>query len=131
MSHATLAELFLRAAAREPDAVALRRLGADDVTYAELGRAARELARGLAALGIAPGDRVALLGRHAARVDARRRRRRGRGRRSTVPIYHTNSPEECRYVLAHSGARAILCEDAAAAREDRAGPRRAARRSST
>ena len=30
----------------------------------------------------------------------------------TVPVYHTNSPQECHYVLTHSGARAILCEDA-------------------
>ena len=30
-----------------------------------------------------------------------------------VPIYHTNSPEECAYVLNHSGARLIFCEDLA------------------
>ena len=30
-----------------------------------------------------------------------------------VPIYQTNAPEECEYVLADSGARAIVCEDAA------------------
>ena len=29
-----------------------------------------------------------------------------------VPVYHTNSPEECAYVLAHSEARAIFCGDA-------------------
>jgi long-chain acyl-CoA synthetase len=29
-----------------------------------------------------------------------------------VPVYHTNSPEECEYVLAHSGARVLICEDA-------------------
>ena len=31
---------------------------------------------------------------------------------TVVPIYHTNSPEECEYVLAHSEARACFCEDA-------------------
>jgi long-chain acyl-CoA synthetase len=28
-----------------------------------------------------------------------------------VPVYHTNSPQECRHVLAHSGARVLFCED--------------------
>jgi long-chain acyl-CoA synthetase len=28
-----------------------------------------------------------------------------------VPIYHTNSPEECAYVLSHSGAKVVFCED--------------------
>jgi long-chain acyl-CoA synthetase len=30
-----------------------------------------------------------------------------------VPIYPTNAPEECEYVLADSGARAVVCEDPA------------------
>ena len=81
------------------------------MSYAQLGARCREIARGLIALGIEPGDRVAILSntRHewtladggvlcaAATV---------------VPIYHTNSPEECAYVLNHSGARAVFCEDA-------------------
>jgi long-chain acyl-CoA synthetase len=29
-----------------------------------------------------------------------------------VPIYHTNSPDECRYVLEHSEARVVICENA-------------------
>ena len=32
---------------------------------------------------------------------------------TVVPIYHTNSPEECEYMLAHAGVRAVFCEDAA------------------
>jgi long-chain acyl-CoA synthetase len=28
-----------------------------------------------------------------------------------VPVYQTNSPEECQYVLEHSGATAVFCED--------------------
>jgi long-chain acyl-CoA synthetase len=116
-ANATLAELFLRAAARRPDAVALRQPPREqggawlEMTYAELGRAAREIALGLASLGIVPGDRVALLADTRPEwtiADA--------GVVTTgaavVPVYHTNSPEECRYVLAHSGARAVLCEDA-------------------
>jgi long-chain acyl-CoA synthetase len=30
---------------------------------------------------------------------------------TVVPVYHTNSPEECRYVLAHSEATVLICED--------------------
>ena len=30
---------------------------------------------------------------------------------ATAPIYHTNSPEECEYVLSHSGSRLVFCED--------------------
>ena len=29
-----------------------------------------------------------------------------------APIYHTNSPEECRYVLEHAGSRVVFCENA-------------------
>ena len=92
--------------------VALRPPGVGEpgaMTYAELRTAASEVARGLVALGIAAGDRVAILSSTrpewtvadigvllAAGV--------------VVPIYYTNSPEECAYVLAHSGARAVLCE---------------------
>ncbi len=80
-------------------------------SFGEFGTMVRELARGLAALGIQPGDRVAVLGETrpdwtlcdsallAAGV-------------VVVPVYHTNSPEECRYVVDHSGARAIIVEDA-------------------
>ena len=32
---------------------------------------------------------------------------------TVVPVYQTNSPEECEYILAHAGVRAIFCEDAA------------------
>jgi long-chain acyl-CoA synthetase len=31
---------------------------------------------------------------------------------TVVPVYHTNSPEECEYVLSHSGAKVVLVEDA-------------------
>ena len=29
-----------------------------------------------------------------------------------APIYDTNSPEECRYVLEHAGSRLVFCENA-------------------
>jgi long-chain acyl-CoA synthetase len=83
----------------------------DEVSYAELGRRARAIAKGLIALGVEVGDRVSILcntrpewtvidmGVFCAGA-------------VVAPIYHTNSPEECAYVLGHSDARVVFCEDA-------------------
>ncbi|MDX6728135.1 MAG: long-chain acyl-CoA synthetase [Baekduia sp.] len=114
-SHAdTLGHLLLEALERHSGAAMKFRDG--DVwaewSFAEVGRMTSELARGLIALGLQPGDRVAILGGTcpdwtvadcAALVAGL----------TVVPIYQTNPPEECAYVLAHSGARAVICEDAA------------------
>src|SRR4051794_5653807 len=90
---------------------AMRAPGRPAITYAEFGVAIREIAGGLATLGVATGDPVAILcgtipewtladfGAFCAGA-------------TVVPVYHTNSPEECEYVLAHSGAKVILVEDA-------------------
>jgi long-chain acyl-CoA synthetase len=80
-------------------------------SFAELGTAVRELARGLVALGLEPGDRVALLAETQPEwtlADCALLA----GGFVVVPVYHTNSPEECRHVIGHSGSRAIFCEDA-------------------
>jgi long-chain acyl-CoA synthetase len=115
--HATVADLFLAGAERAPPDVALSRPGGDPalrITYAELADRVRALARGLAALGLARGDRVALL------AETRPEWTLADGGivcagAVVVPIYHTSSPQECRHVLTDSGARAVLCEDAAQA----------------
>jgi long-chain acyl-CoA synthetase len=113
---ASVAELFLDGARRTPDAIAIRRATdsgePEEMRYAELGRAIREIALGLVALGLAPGERVALLAETRPEwtlCDGGIACAGG----VVVPVYHTNSPEECRYVLRHSGARAVLVEDAA------------------
>jgi long-chain acyl-CoA synthetase len=82
-----------------------------DMSYAELGPAVRQIAGGLVALGVRPGDRVSILaGTRPAwtLVDL------GSLCAGAVvaPIYHTNSPEECRYILEHAGSRLVFCEDA-------------------
>ena len=98
----------------------VRRDGAlQETTFAELGTAAREIAGGLIALGVRPGDRVAILGSTRPEWTLADCGALCAGA-TVVPIYHTNSPEECRYVLAHSGRAVLICEDARAAREDRA-----------
>jgi long-chain acyl-CoA synthetase len=81
-------------------------------SFSELGAAVRELARGVAALGLAPGDRVALLGETRPEWTLADCALLAAGC-VVVPVYHTNSPEECRYVIEHSEARAIIADNAA------------------
>ncbi len=102
------------AAARRGGAVALRfpRDGqAVSLSYGELGVIGREIARGLIALRIGAGDRVAILSSTRAEWTLADCGALCAGA-VVVPVYHTNSPEECAYVLRHSEARAIFCEDA-------------------
>ncbi len=95
--------------------VALRRPVGDgyrSISYDELGRHARAIARGLIALGVDAGDAVAILCSTRAEWTLCEAGALCAGA-IVVPIYHTNSPEECLHVLAHSGARVVLCEDEA------------------
>ena len=50
---------------------------------------------------------------------------------TVVPIYQTNSPEECQYVLENSDAVAVIVEDEEQLREGAPGARRSAPSSST
>jgi long-chain acyl-CoA synthetase len=71
---------------------------------------AKPLALGLVALGVEKGDRVSILGNTrpewtyfdyaALSIGA-----------TVVPIYQTNSPEECGYVLENSDAKVVVVED--------------------
>jgi long-chain acyl-CoA synthetase len=79
------------------------------ITYPELGGIVTEIARGLVALGIELADRVAILAATSAEWTLADYGALCAGAIVT-PIYHTNSPEECAYVLEHSGARLVFCE---------------------
>src|SRR5262245_8677314 len=79
-------------------------------TYREVGEITKQLALGLIELGIEKGDKVSILANTrpewtyfdfaALSVGA-----------TVVPIYQTNSPEECHYVLENSDAKAVIVED--------------------
>ena len=84
------------------------------ISYSELGTISSEIARGLISLGIEVGDRVAILGLTSADWTLADCGSMCAGAVVT-PIYHTNSPEECAYVLENSDARLIFCENAAQA----------------
>jgi long-chain acyl-CoA synthetase len=93
-------------------AMRVRRNGVtQETSFADLATAAREIAGGLIAHGVKPGDRVAILGSTRPEWTLADCGALCAGA-TVVPIYHTNSPEECLYVLSHSGARVLICEDA-------------------
>jgi long-chain acyl-CoA synthetase len=109
----SIADLIPRSAAEHGGDVALRykRDGAwHEVAYAELADIVQEIGLGLIDLGIQPGERVCILANTrpewsyvdlaATSVGA-----------VVVPIYPTNSPEECLWVLSDSDASAIVCEN--------------------
>lgn len=104
----TIAALIIGAARHQGTAV---RRGAETASYPELVDIAREIARGLIDLGIGAGDRVAVLSNTRPEWTSADLGILLAGA-VTVPVYQTNSPEECQYVLEHSGAKAIFCEDA-------------------
>jgi long-chain acyl-CoA synthetase len=70
-----------------------------------------EIALGLVGLGVKPGDRVGLLAntRPEWTFSSLAISRAGA---VVVPIYPTNSPEECEWVAGNSGSRIVICEDA-------------------
>lgn len=100
--------MFHATVTRSPEALALVD-GATRLTYAELDRAVENMAGNLAALGIAKGDRVAvILGNRrefvfavlaCARIGA-----------IAVPIGIRNRRAENEYVLGHCGAKAVIFE---------------------
>ncbi|HVE68386.1 MAG TPA: long-chain fatty acid--CoA ligase [Solirubrobacteraceae bacterium] len=110
----TIADLLPLAAEKYASSVAVRhKVDGEwrDVTYAEVGEIVSEIGRGLIALGIEKGDRVCILCSTRPEwtyadfgittVGA-----------TVVPIYPTNSPEECAWVAGNSEARAVVCENA-------------------
>ena len=70
----------------------------------------RALALGLIELGIGRGDKVAIIGNTRPEWTLFDFAVMSTGA-TVVPIYQTNSPSECEYVLDHSGARAIVVEN--------------------
>jgi long-chain acyl-CoA synthetase len=110
----TIADLVPRAAERYGDRVAVRYKhdGAwQDVTYAELEEIVREVALGLIDLGIGAGERVCILANTRPEWSYADLAATSAGA-IVVPIYQTNSPDECHWVISDSDACAIVCEDA-------------------
>jgi long-chain acyl-CoA synthetase len=110
----TIADLVGRAAEKYGDAVALRRKVDGtwiDVTYAEVGEVVSEIGRGLIDLGLAHGDRIAILCTTRPEWTYADFAATAAGL-TVVPVYPTNSPSECEWVIGNSESRAVVCEDA-------------------
>ncbi len=111
---ATVAALPASAAERFADRRAVRhKVDGEwrELTYAEAVDAISAAALGLADLGVQVGDRVAIL------ADTRWEWTLASYAISAaggvvVPVYPTNSPRECAWVLGNSGARLVVCENA-------------------
>ncbi len=111
---ATVAALPGSTAARFGDRIAARhKLDGEwrEHTYAEVGQAIDEIALGLAQLGVQVGDRVGLLAETRLEWTLASFGISAAGA-VVVPVYPTNSPKECAWVLGNSGARAVICENA-------------------
>ncbi len=113
----TVSALAASAAERFGDRTAARYKVNDewrDVSYAETGKAIEEIALGLVAMGIDPGDRVCILSDTRTEWTLTSYAISAAGA-VVVPIYPTNSPNECKWVIGNSGARAVVCENEAQA----------------
>jgi long-chain acyl-CoA synthetase len=109
----TIADLISRSAAVRPEHVAVRYKhdGAwQEVTYKQVADIVEEVGLGLIDLGIEAGERVCILANTRPEWSYTDMAITSVGA-VVVPIYQTNSPEECLWVISDSGASAIVCED--------------------
>ncbi|MCE0538321.1 AMP-binding protein [Kineosporia rhizophila] len=111
----SLCDIVVGNAEKRPHHVSFRRpvaAGWQDVTAAEFLGEVVSCAKGLVALGVQPGDRVALMARTRYEwtlLDVAIWFAGG----ISVPVYETSSAEQVRWILADSGAVAIVVETAA------------------
>ena len=109
---ATVSELATWAAKTHSGTVAIRytRDGIQhELSYVELEASVNDIADGLIALGVRPGDRVALLAETRPEWTICDLAIAGIGA-VCVPVYPTSSAEEIAWVLGDSEARAVICE---------------------
>ena len=113
MSNETLVSLFLRRAAEHPDRVALREkeFGIwQRVTWADYLGHVRRAALGFARLGLEPGQNVAILSENRREWLYAELGAVAAGGRA-VGVYPTSPAAEVQYVVDHSQAPIVVCED--------------------
>jgi long-chain acyl-CoA synthetase len=109
----TIADLIPCAAAAYGENTAIRYKRDDawqDVSYSQLADVVQEIALGLIDVGIEPGERLCILGNTRPDWSYADMAATSAGA-VVVPIYQTNSPEECLWVISDSDACAIVCEN--------------------
>ena len=110
----TIADLIPCAATAYGENTAIRYKRDDawhDVSYSQLSEIVQEIGLGLIDLGLEAGERICILANTRPEWSYADMAATSAGA-VVVPIYQTNSPEECLWVLSDSDACAIVCEDA-------------------
>ncbi|HYV64919.1 MAG TPA: AMP-binding protein, partial [Myxococcales bacterium] len=115
MKRASTIHAFFETAAREPERVALKRRLPDgrwaSMTRAEYAREVRRVARALIALGVRPGERIALCGPNRPEWLLTDLGALAAGA-VPAPYYPTLPPEQAGYVVEHSEAVLAVVQDA-------------------
>ncbi|MGH2984505.1 MAG: AMP-dependent synthetase/ligase [Solirubrobacterales bacterium] len=110
----TIADLLPMAAERHADLGALTYKDESgrwvSHTYREVGEIAKKLSLGLIELGVEKGDKVSILANTRPEWTYFDFAALSAGA-TVVPIYQTNSPDECQYVLENSDAKVVIVED--------------------
>ena len=111
----TIADLLPLAVAKHGDHAALRYKDQSsgnwtDISFVDFGKAVRELSLGLQELGVERHDKVGILSNSRPEWTISDFAILCAGG-TVIPIYQTNSPEECEYVLLHSDSKAVIVED--------------------
>src|SRR3954454_9451288 len=107
---ATMAEAFRLTVEDSPDRVAVRTLNDEvSLTWSELRDRSDALAGGLAALGVTPGDTVALMLGNSPEFHVADLAAMTLGA-TPFSIYLTSSPEQVAYVIRDAGARVAIVE---------------------
>ncbi len=107
--------LFRETAAARGEAVAARHWAGDawrDVSWRALAADVEHAAAGLVRLGVQPGDRVSILANSRLEWAIADLAIMGAAA-VTVPIYQSNTPAECEYLLDDAGSVVVFAEDAA------------------
>ncbi len=111
----TAVEMWKRRVAASPDAVAFRYHDKDawqGMTFREADGIAREIAAGLVARGVVPGDRICIVSQTRLEwvlCDLAIMLAGG----IAVPIYASNTAEQCEFIVRDAGAKVVMVEDAA------------------
>src|SRR5215207_6653468 len=110
----TIADLLPLAPEKHASAVAVRQKVNDEwtnTTFAQVGEIVSEIGRGLIDLGVESGERVAVLCNTRPEWSYASLAISSAGG-VVVPVYPTNSPDECQWVVGNSESVAVVCEDA-------------------
>jgi long-chain acyl-CoA synthetase len=109
---ATLCEAFQRAAAINPDGVALRTPGgAVEITWREYAERVRSIAAGLAGLGVARGHTVALMMTNRPEFNLCDTAAMHLGA-TPFSVYNTLAPDQIAHLFGNAENRVVICEAA-------------------